>query len=265
MPEGHTIHRLAKDVASDLRDRPVGASSPQGRFHDSAALIDGTVLTGTEAYGKNLFLEFGGHDLLFIHLGLIGKLRRHDLPHPERDTIRLRLEGQTHGWDLTGPQSCRILEPGDREEIVSKLGPDPLRRGAKPDGFLEKLERSGKPIGALLLDQGALAGVGNVYRSEFCFLTGINPHQAAKTLTLEQGTELWDLAKAQLRLGVKLNRIVTRVPAEVGLRAAKIGSDDRLYAYKREGLPCHRCGTEIVIATIANRSAWYCPTCQPKP
>ena len=60
----------------------------------------------------------------------------------------------------------------------------------------------------------------------------------------------------------QLNRIVTREPSEVGTTPGRIRDDDRLYAYKREGLPCHRCGTEIRQTDIAQRKAWYCPECQ---
>ena len=70
------------------------------------------------------------------------------------------------------------------------------------------------------------------------------------------------MAVSQLKLGVRLNRIVTRVPDEVGVTAGRIGDEDRLYVYKRDGLPCHRCGDEIRLVEIAKRKAWLCPTCQ---
>ena len=62
MPEGHTLHRLARDIDAAFGDRRVAVSSPQGRFADSAALVDGTVVQRAEAAGKHLFVELGEHD-----------------------------------------------------------------------------------------------------------------------------------------------------------------------------------------------------------
>lgn len=74
MPEGHTIHRLADDHRDRFAGRPVRVSSPQGKFSDSAALLDGRVLEGADAHGKHLFLGFEGTGWVHIHLGLFGKL-----------------------------------------------------------------------------------------------------------------------------------------------------------------------------------------------
>ena len=78
MPEGHTIHRLARDHFRDLGKRPVAVSSPQGRFADAAARLDGRMLRRVDAHGKHLFYDFGGGDLVHVHLGL-----RHARPRGE--------------------------------------------------------------------------------------------------------------------------------------------------------------------------------------
>jgi len=267
MPEGHTIHRLARDLNSTLRGPPVQASSPQGRFSQEAEQIDGSVLAKASAWGKPLFLEFDGAPLVHIHLGLIGKLRRSGADAPVRGQIRLRLVGEEELWDLTGPMVCALIDPGDLDEITAPLGPDPLRakgRGADAarDEFAQRLARKRIALSAALLDQSVLAGIGNVYRSEFCYLTGIHPETPASEVPTEQAHQIWDTAMAQLRQGVRLNRITTRTPEEVGTSAGKIEGDDRLYVYKRDGQPCHRCGDEIRLTEIAKRKAWYCPTCQ---
>lgn len=262
MPEGHTIHRLARDLNSTLRPGTVEASSPQGRFSEEAAVLDGRALERADAWGKHLFLDFENAPLVHIHLGLIGKLRNKPVGESEQGEIRLRLIGKDSLWDLTGPMVCSLIDPDDARTITEELGPDPLRRNGSPDDFVARMARRKIPLAAAILDQKVIAGIGNVYRSEFCYLTGTDPRTPADSLDESQVRALWDLAKAQLKLGVRLNRIVTRDPDEVGTTAGRIGGDDRLYVYKREGLPCHRCGTEIQLVEIAKRKAWYCPTCQ---
>lgn len=262
MPEGHTIHRLARDVNKTLRPGRITATSPQGRFAQEAAELDGKELRSAKAWGKHLFLDFNDAPLLHIHLGLIGKLRSKPANDPEVGEIRLRMASETTLWDLTGPMICALIDPTDVDRITAKLGPDPLRRDGHVDDFAQLMQRRSIPLAAALLDQNVIAGIGNVYRSEFCYLAGIDPNTAANALSDDQILELWDMASSQLRQGVRLNRIVTRDPDEVGVSAGRIGDDDRLYVYKRDGLPCHRCGDEIRLVEIAKRKAWFCPTCQ---
>ena len=74
MPEGHTLHALAGRVHHAFAGTAVATSSPQGRFEDGAALLDGRVMLEASAWGKHLFAEFGGDAWLHVHLGLIGKM-----------------------------------------------------------------------------------------------------------------------------------------------------------------------------------------------
>lgn len=273
MPEGHTIHRLARDLRRDLAKRPLQASSPQGRFAAEADRIDQSLLVAATAWGKHLFIEFAGQavndEILHIHLGLIGKFRPKPSPPPDPvGEIRLRLSSDKATWDLSGPTVCEMIDPGRYEEIAAGLGPDPLRRGARQSAsalaeFQQRLSRKRIPIGAALLDQKVIAGIGNVYRAEFCFLEGIHPNRPANQLTAEETERLWHLTVDQLTRGVRLNRIVTRDEAEAGTKAGRIAKGDRLYAYKRMGQPCRRCQTPIERLMVANRKMWFCPTCQP--
>ena len=109
MPEGHTIHRLARDLNSTLKPGPITATSPQGPFSAEARQINGRELVSAEAWGKQLFIDFEGAPLLQIHLGLIGKLRPKPLGSPKKGAIRLRLEGPETLWDLTGPMTLSLI------------------------------------------------------------------------------------------------------------------------------------------------------------
>jgi endonuclease-8 len=266
MPEGHTIHRLARDLRRDLAGGAVTASSPQGRFDLGASRLDGRRLDGTEACGKHLFLEWEGAELLYIHLGLIGKFRRRPAPLPDPvGQVRLRLATDAVAWDLSGPMACAVDSLAMRDRVIAKSGPDPLRRDADPDRFAHALQRRSLPIAGALLDQAAIAGIGNVYRAELCFLCGLHPLTPAKAVPPEQVKALWEASVELLTIGVRLNRIVTREPAEVRVRAhGRVPMSERLYVYKRGGEPCRRCQTPIVWETVGGRRVWWCPTCQPE-
>jgi endonuclease-8 len=264
VPEGHTIHRLARDLRTTLAGQPVRASSPQGRFAGGAARLDGERLARTDAWGKYLFCDFGVGEVLHVHLGLIGKFRRRPSPPPEpTGAVRLRLEGAGATWDLSGPTRCELMDPEQRERIVARLGPDPLRADARPELARERLARTSRPIGATLLDQSVVAGIGNVYRAELLFLGGIHPARESRSLSDAEFDELWRRMVELLRIGVRLGRIVTTEPDEVGRPRSRMRSEDRLHVYHRE--ICRRCGTPVSTLVLAGRPIWFCPTCQPSP
>ncbi len=265
MPEGHTIHRLARDLGRDLGGAPVRATSPQGRFAEGAALIDGAELERADAFGKHLFCTWSSGDIMHVHLGLIGKFRRVSPDWEPRDTIRLRLEGADKIWQLSGPQTCAIVTPADRDDITATLGPDPLRRGPKRRAeFIARLGATRRPIGAVLLDQRVVAGIGNVYRAELLWICGIHPETPAASIDPDLAGQLWDETVAQLKRGLDWNRIVTVSNDHAERRVTRrIRRDDALYVYKRADLPCRQCGDLIAEMDLGGRTIAYCPTCQP--
>ena len=94
---------------------------------------------------------------------------------------------------------------------------------------------------------------------------GIRPFTPSNQVDDDTATLPWDCTVAELRRGKKSGRIVTTDPTDFGARRDRdLRRDERLYAYKRDGLPCRRCGTKIVTSELANRSMWWCPTCQPR-
>ena len=264
VPEGHTIHRLAADLRKDFVSKSVEATSPQGRFAESAALLNGIQMIKSEAWGKHLFCHWENGNILHVHLGLIGKFRKVNRDDPPRDTIRLRLVHESSAWHLTGPQTCALITEDDLQDVINKLGPDPLRVGLRGmSKFKRRLGESKKPIGAALLDQNLLAGIGNVYRAELLFLCGIHPETRCNKIRDDQAEELWKWTVDLLRRGKKLNRIVTIQDEDKGtIKVKNKKRNNSLYAYKRAGLDCRRCPDEIVISKLAGRSMWHCPNCQ---
>jgi endonuclease-8 len=261
MPEGHTVHRLARALRDTLGSDPVGATSPQGRFEAGARLIDGETLVRSEAWGKYLFVRLGD-SVLHVHLGLIGKFRDRGAPAPPpADTVRLRLANHRATWDLTGPSTCSVITRAEQRLICANLGADPLRRSPDVDRARLRMTRSTKPVGAVLLDQTVIAGLGNIYRAEVLFLCGIDPRRPANQLSDDEFGCVWDQSRRLLRIGLRHGRIITTDPTEVGRPRSRMSADDTLYVYHRDH--CRRCGTEIRTVALAGRPMQWCPTCQP--
>jgi endonuclease-8 len=262
MPEGHTIHRLARGLRRTLGAEPLRASSPQGRFADGASLLDRERIVRADAWGKYLFVETTGSLILHVHLGLIGKFRPVPLPPPApRPTIRLRLHNDGACWDLTGPTRCALVTPDERSAVVATLGPDPLRRNAHPGTIHARFAATAKPVGAVLLDQTVIAGLGNVYRAELLFLCGIDPHRPAREVSPDEVDHLWSEAVRLLRIGVRYGAIITTDPAEIGRSYGRMRPEDRLYVYHREH--CRWCGTALVTSEVGGRAIQHCPVHQP--
>jgi endonuclease-8 len=264
MPEGHTIARIAKDHTPLLVGLPVEVSSPQGRFTEGAARINGQILNCVESYGKHLFYWWSNGDVGHVHLGLFGKFRVAKGPdsRPPVGMVRMRLRSERATIDLAGPTDCTVGTPDDRAAILLRLGPDPLRRDAKPALAIERMARSKQPLGSLLLDQSVLCGVGNVYRAEALFVNGIHPRRAGIDTDPVELRAIWDTVVTMLRKGVKDNRIIT-----VDRRLVELPTGRRLrrgeatYVYHRDR--CLRCDTPVQVVKLAGRACYFCPTCQP--
>ncbi|WP_205474981.1 Fpg/Nei family DNA glycosylase [Nocardioides sp. SYSU D00038] len=273
MPEGHTLHRLAIDLADAFAGRPVRVGSPQGRFAESAALLDGAVLEGAEAWGKNLFVELAGERFVHVHLGLIGTFDVHtgydDLPPPVGQ-VRLRLAAEREdGWafaDLRGAIACELMTVEQRDALVARSGPDPLRDDADWRDAWERIRRSRKPVGALLMDQKVLAGVGNVYRAELLFRHRMHPLRPGSTLRVGQWQAMWDDLVELMHEGVRTGRIDTvrpeHTPEAMGREPRRDDHGGEVYVYRRTGQPCLVCGTKVRTDVLEGRNLFWCGHCQ---
>ncbi|MEO0605820.1 MAG: DNA-formamidopyrimidine glycosylase family protein, partial [Myxococcota bacterium] len=222
MPEGHTIHRLARDHDRWFAGGPVALTSPQGRFEEGASALSGRTVRTVDAYGKHLFYHFEGGPVLHVHLGLFGKFRMRKRPAaPLRGAPRMVLGNDEREVRLSGPTACEILTRAELKAIHARLGPDPLRPRAPGKRFVDEMARRKRQAGAVLLDQSLIAGVGNVYRSELLYLVGVHPLMRCHEVPRATWTRVWQDAKALLEIGVKLNRIVTVDPAERGRRTPR--------------------------------------------
>ena len=289
MPEGHVLHRLARQLNAEFRSGPVEVTSPQGRFSREASLIDGSRLTHASAHGKHLFLSFGddpgadpagdpgcnhgGHPggqptdsrVVYIHLGLIGSLR-FEPADAAWGQMRLHISNGETAANLRGPQKCELMTPGEAAAIVDKSGFDPIVDVAPPEKLWERVHRSKRTIGSQLMDQKLFAGVGNIYRAEVLFRRGIDPALPGNQLDRAQFDAVWhDLAEL-MAYGVNHGRIDTvrpeHTPEAMGRNPRKDDHGGEVYVYRRAGDPCYICGTPIETKVLEGRKLYWCPGCQ---
>ena len=267
MPEGHTLHRLATELSEAFGGLVVTSSSPQGRFDVGAARIDGRVLEHAEAWGKHLLIDIAGiPERVHVHLGIYGSFVLAAADQPLVGQIRWRLAIPTATADLRGPTACELLDPEAADQLIARLGPDPLRQDADPERAWQRISSSRAPLATLLMDQRVLSGVGNVYRAELLFRHRVDPDLAGEQLERETFAAMWDDLTVLMRAGARTGRIDTVAPEH---EPAVMGRDPRVddhggevYVYRRTDQPCLVCGTPIRTRVLAGRNLFWCPSCQ---
>ena len=258
MPEGHTIHRAARDHHRILAGQQLTVSSPQGRFSEGANLLSGQLCIAVEAFGKHLLYRFKNGNVLQIHLGLFGRIRKHKLPLVEpRGAVRVRLVSNTHAVDINGPTICQILAGPEVLTLIDRIGPDVLRSDADPSLAFNKITKSKAPIGRLIMDQSVMAGIGNIYRSEILWRQAVHPETPGKAIDRQTFDRIWDDAKELLKIGVQRNAIITvndNKPSKSRYR-------ERVNIFAKDN--CPTCKGAIRRFEINGRRTFVCETCQP--
>lgn len=275
MPEGDTIFRSARALDRALSGKIVirfETAYAHLASVDDDKRIAGRTVEHVEARGKWLLMYFSGDLILVTHMRMNGswhlyrtgeKWRR-----PRRD---MRIVIETADWNAVGftvpvaefHSAASLL----RTTIIPALGPDLLKQdfdlGAAVAGMRE---HDGEQIAEVLLNQRVMAGIGNVYKSETCFICGVNPFRAVRTLDPSQLEQLVFTARKFLTLNVA-EGASGEIATYAGLRRTTHTSDQaaRLWVYGRRGEPCRRCGTPIEMRKqgAGARTTFWCPVCQP--
>jgi len=178
---------------------------------------------------------------------------------PHTPTTRLSLINTD--LNLSASLSAMTCVHGSLDLYESKyklLGPDPLREDADKERLWLKMQSTSKAIGQVLMDQSFVAGIGNIYRAEILFKSSVHPEQPARTISRATFETLWMHSVLLLQRGFTTGSILTVDPAE----AARLGPPwTRRYIYNHQS--CGRCGSAIQNWTMAGRTVYCCPTCQP--
>ncbi len=268
MPEGQVSHRNAIRFGAALTGRElVRVDAPDPRLADRGipALLTGDRVTAAEAVGKHHLLRFASGRVLHSHLMMSGVWRLMPVGRPPRPGgMMLALWTSSHVAALYRCPNVRLLEPGEPlPRGLRATGPDLLDDAVDPaaatTAALARLEPT-REVGEALMDQRVVAGIGNVYKSETCFLTGIDPWRPVGGLTADEAAALGAEAARLLALGVSdRGPIRTWRPPD-----APPWARERTWVYNRRGRPCRRCGTRIRSRGQgdANRTTYWCPTCQ---
>jgi formamidopyrimidine-DNA glycosylase len=213
-------------------------------------------------HGKYLFFRLDGGQHLVVHLGMTGALihRLPDAPRDDYERIIFKLDDKSElrYTDLRKFGALSLVD--DLERVRARLGADALSDGFSAEALRARIERRTAPIKAVLMDQAAVAGLGNIYSDEALFLAGIRPRRAARRVR-----------KGEV---VRLHKAIGQVLHEaMGHRGSSfrdyVDADGRegqhqwhVRVYRRTGEPCYICGGRIKRIVVGGRSTHFCPRCQ---
>jgi endonuclease-8 len=260
MPEGDTLHKTAAGLAPYLVGRPVTAARVRPGGGLQVDRVVGATIESVEANGKNLLIRFDNGLELRTHLRMTGSWHRYRPGERwRRPPARARLVLEVPGA-VAVCFDAPVIELFDKRAealhpTLARLGPDLLADDWGPDAAAEAQRRlrdpvrSGLTISEALLDQRALAGIGNIWRNETLFAERVNPWTRVEDVDDET-----------------LDRLIARARDLLRRSVATSPGGMPMWVYRRAGRPCRRCGTLVrsaPLATAIPRTTYWCPACQP--
>ena len=264
--ERHVVGRAVERVEV-LHPRPV-RRDPRGPEGFAAALA-GRRLTAARRRGKYLWLPLDDGDALLAHLGMSGQLLVQPRDAAAERHLRVRLV-------LDGPRELRFVDQrmfgglslsaggADLPPEIAHIARDPMDPAFDDTAFVARLRRRTSGVKRLLLDQGLVSGIGNIYADESLWRARLHGDRPGDRLTARQARELLGhvravMGEALAQGGTSFDALYVNVNGESGY------FDRSLDAYGQEGRPCRRCATPVRRVAFTNRSSFYCPRCQPAP
>jgi endonuclease-8 len=260
VPEGDTVWRACKRLDQALH----GQELTRTDFRvPSLATTDlgGQTMVEVVARGKHLMMRLSGGVTIHSHLRMEGSwhLYRPGERWKGGPDHQVRVVLETAAWTAVGYRLpvLELVATDAEETVVGHLGPDLLSADFDRHAALANLAaQPSRTISEALLDQRNLAGIGNLYRTEVCFLLGLHPWRPVSSVDLGAAV---DLSRRMLKANLPHAAQVTTGVDRPG---------QRTWVFERPGKPCRRCGTTILTAPIGepprDRISYWCPTCQPE-
>lgn len=257
MPEGDTIFRAARHLRRALVGRPVVELAVRGRPVPAGLL--GTPVVAVDARGKNLLIRFRPGWVLYTHMRMTGSWHLYRPGEPWRKNPRAQVARIVTGEVVAVCFSAPVVEllsaaRAARHPVLASLGPDLLAPTPNLAAMKDRLRALGPtPLGEALLDQRALAGIGNVYKSELCFLERLDPFGPVA-----------EVADAELEQLLRRAARLMRENLDTFRRTTHRAPGGRHWVYGRGGEPCFACGAPIGMRRqgASGRSTYFCPHCQ---
>ncbi len=257
IPEGDTIHYAANRIRAALAGRVperIETPHPRHRLDRWPQKLAGRSLDAVDAHGKHLFLRFEGGLTLHSHLRMTGSwaVRREGDPHRRsmRRAWLVLAGGGYEAVEFDGPVLELMSDARARTDpFLAELGPDVIGEHFESELFLRRLREGDptRPIGDALLNQRTIAGIGNMWKAECCWAAELDPWRRTEDVSDDEVLAAVELAHREMTY------------------AAREGHKARPHAvYRKEGRPCPRCGTKILVRGQweNNRATYWCPGCQ---
>jgi len=285
VPELPEVETLARDLRAAVLGRAIVEAwvspdaprlvqeMPVAAF---TAGLAGRAIAGAGRRGKFLLIALDTGLTWALHRRMSGNLLHRPLGAPDEPYLRARFTlddgSELRFVDLRKFGTMWLTD--DPERLFAGLGPEPLGPDFTVDALAALLAKRSAPVKSVLLDQAVVAGLGNLYADEALHYAGIHPRRPANALARDDVERVRDgivraleqgLANLGSTVGHKTGDEEVSLRDHVNLSGEPGSNQEYLVAYGREGRPCRTCGTAIERLKLSNRSAHFCPHCQPAP
>ena len=278
MPEGDTIFRTARALTRALTGKPItrfeSAYAQLTQANDQKPFI-GQTITQIEARGKWLLIHFSGGSILATHMLMSGSWHIYKPGDPwQEKASNARIVIETADYLAVGFRipiaRMYTAESLLRDKKIPRTDRDVLSENFDAANAVTRLmARTHDELGDALLRQDVLAGVGNVFKSEICFLLRLSPFRKVETLSEKQVKEIVAMAQKLMAANVLEDStdLIVTYSGKNRRTTHNATPGDNLWVYGRKNEPCRKCGTPIqrAIQGPNARSTYWCPTCQPLP
>ncbi len=269
MPEMPEVETIRRELIPSLVGRgilaveflwpPVAANLPAEVM---AEKLQKQSIVDIRRRGKYLIFDLEEKSHLIVHLRMTGQLRIYSQPTAAEKHTHVVMEfdnrAQMHYWDVR--KFGRFYYVKDEKQILGRLGPEPLSESWTSESFADALRHHRAPIKSTLLNQGVVAGLGNIYADEALFFAGIHPLRPASSLTTEEVQQLHHAVRYVLRQALKARGSTFSTYRRPNEETGNYQLQHQVF--RRTGQPCPICGTPIERIKVGGRSTHFCPECQ---